>query len=136
VKGNNRFLSVFINFYEFLFRRVFDFILKYDECESQIEVISKKLQIQNLNDNDKNVVELVNKDSQIEMKAENKCITAKVESANEEPYLHSSMNCLLEIKYTDPVARGQLLCRTMKRNFCVKFLQIITLTSLEIKDFT
>lgn len=107
--------------------------MKFDEEQSHIEVINRKLQILNFNEFDKNIVELVNENSQIRIKAENNCLNANSESSDE-PYMYSSMSCQLEIKYTNPIARGEYLCRTMKRNFFVKFFQIITLKGLNIED--
>ena len=108
--------------------------MKYEEEESEFEVIHIKLQILNLNETDKNCVELVNNQSQIEIKSECVCINSLMETVSNEPYLHSSMNCVIEVKYTNKVAHSQFLCRTTRRNFCVKFMQILTLTSLQIFD--
>ncbi len=107
-------------------------IIKHDEEEedSQFEIISTKLQILNLNETDKNSVELVKTDTQIEIKCEN-ILNSK---DFDEPFLKSSMNCVLEIKYTNKFAHSQYLCRTMRKNFTVKFFQIIVLTDLTITD--
>lgn len=98
-------------------------------------MINVKFQIINLNENDKNTIELLNQNNdQYKLEIKSQSLILKDDNAEDQPFLVSNMNCSIEVKYTNKNGRNQCLCRNTKRYFNVKFLQILKLTKLIIKD--